>query len=273
MNKLLPTYLFPLKEENINAQRDGLRRLKMLFSHRNYVGESSIALACVYENLNCLKVWLSKFDCKSELKVFSAEQYCNQMLDFVRSKNRDGRTPLHLAAAHGFKLQIVKCLVKFYSDALLSVYAADSKIYRDKLLAFLNGADNQGNTPLCLASKNWNSVICDYLISKHLSILLPLEAENLHLFRVELQKLFYNTNFNGDTPFSLACAEGRQDRIELWIRRYVNCISYLKTTEDENKAQVLKRYLETRNKDGMTPLMLANSDGKNWIVEFCNKLQ
>jgi ankyrin repeat protein len=251
--------IFPLKEENIDAYRDGLR---MLFHHSNYDGDTPIALACANGNLNCVKLWTSTFDCQAELKAVSTEQYFNQIHDFVSSKNKNGLTPLHLAAQR-YQLSIVKCLAEFYSD---TVNPADSKSNRDKFLAFLNPADNHGNTPLCLASTRFVSDLCDYLISQHLSTLLPLEAENRSLYRAGLRKLFYHTNFNGDTPLALACATDRRNCIEVWIRRHSNYSSYLKTTEDESKAEVETRYLNTKNKDGMTPIDLAKCNGKYFVI-------
>jgi ankyrin repeat protein len=251
----------PLKEYDINAKEDGLRRFRMVFSHRNNKGDTPIALACAYGNLNRVKMWTNAYDLNSELKVVSAEECFNQMNAFVSSKNKNGLTPLHLAAKeHSIRkvgLNIVKWLVEFYSNALAAVNPADIKGNRDKLLAFLNVADNYGNTPLCLAITNYHLDIFDYLISKHLSILHPLEAENPNLYRDELRKLFFHTNFNGDTPLALACATGEWNCIEIWIRTYINYIRCIKMTEDESTCAVLKRYLYTENKDGKTPLALA----------------
>jgi ankyrin repeat protein len=197
------------------------------------------------------------------------------MHDIISSRDKYGLTPLLLAAQGPFKLNIVKFLVEFYSDALDLVNLADREGNREKLLAFINVADNHGNTLLCLASERGDRDLCDYLISKHLSILLPLEAENADMYRDGLRNLFFYTNFNGDTPLALACAgdQFQLDCIKVWIRRYNNYSSYLKTTEDENKAEVVKRYLETTNKNGMTPLTLAESSVKDWIDKFCKRLQ
>jgi ankyrin repeat protein len=264
----------PLKEEDIDAYLDGLRRL---LNHGNDDGDTPIALACKNGNLKCLKVYTRELDGKSELKACSSAEYCNQIHDFFSSKNKDGLTPLHFAVqCHKcfVRSDIVKCLVEFYSDTLVSVSPADSEGNRDKLLAFLNVADKDGNTPLCLASERGDRDLCHYLISKHLSILLPLEAENVDMYRDGLQNLFFYKNSNEDTPLALACA-GDQLKlacIKVWIRRYNNYCSYLKKT-DENKAEVVKRYLETTNKNGMTPLTLAESSVKDWIVKFCKKLQ
>jgi ankyrin repeat protein len=266
--------IFPLKEENINAQRDGLRRLRMLFNHRNYDGDSPIALACAKGNLNCVKVWTSAFDYKSELKALSVEQYCDQIHDFISTKNRNGLTPLRLAQQNCYRRissDIVKCLVEFYSTTLVSVNPADSKGNRDKLLALLYEADNRGNTPHCIASMECYGETCEseYLVSKHLQTLLPLEAENPDAYRDGLRRLFYHTNFDGDTPLALACARDRLDCIQLWITRYIDFIQYLKMTEDESKSQAVNRYLETTNKKGKSPMTLTKSCFKDWILRIC----
>jgi hypothetical protein len=88
------------------------------------------------------------------------------------------------------------------------------------------------------------------------------------VYRDGLKKLFSKANFKRDTPLALACASREGNCVQLWIMRYVymNFSSYLKTTEDESKCQVLKRYLEKTNKNGMTPLSLAKSTG--WYLFF-----
>jgi hypothetical protein len=115
-----------------------------------------------------------------------------------------------------------------------------------------------------------SSVTCDYLIPKHLSILLPLQTENPNMYRDGLRKLFFYINLNGDTPLALACAAGNcgQTCIFFWIRSYINYIEYIKMTEEESKCEVLKRYLDTENKDRKTPLTLANSYCKGRIMDL-----
>jgi ankyrin repeat protein len=253
-----------LMEENIDAYRDGLKKL---FNHRNDDGDTPIAKACEAGNLNCVNVLMKKYVAcfKFELNAVSVEQYCNEIHDFFRNKNKYGLTPLHLVVDNirEYKLDIVKCLVESYSDILVSVNPADSNGNRDKLLAFLNETDKYGHTPLCLASKTYYSEICDYLISKTLSILLPLEGENPDMYRDGLRKLFYHTNSNGDTRLALAFAGGVRRCIKVWISRYIQYIEYIKI-EDESKREVLKRYLETTNKNEMTPLTYV----EYWLMDL-----
>jgi ankyrin repeat protein len=269
-------YLVEIYLETIDNLPANSDELESFFNCKNNDGDTPFSLASANGSERCIRLWMRQFvNCNSEVKAVSAKEYCNQMHGFLSSKNKMGLTPLHLAVQYykyGVTLNIVRCLEGFYANTLTSVNPVDRSVNRKTLLAFLNVADNHGNTPLCLASKNGDEDICKYLIQRNLLILFPLKGKNITLYRDGLRNFFYYTNLNGDTPLALACAEGRQNCTELWTRTYVDYISYFEMTKDENKRQVLERYFQTENKNGMTPLNLAKSTGKYFAIKDFLKL-
>jgi ankyrin repeat protein len=134
---------------------------------------------------------------------------------------------------------------------------SDSKLYQNKILKFLNGVDDEVNTPLYIASRfNNDSRVCEYLIQKNLETIALLKEENINEYRDGLRKLFHHKHDDGDTPIALACASGRLNCVQAITRKY-DCKSELKAVPAEEYCNQIHDFVSSKNKNGLTPQHLA----------------
>jgi ankyrin repeat protein len=150
-------------------------------------------------------------------------------------------------------------LEKFRSKPLPIRFVA-CPLYQKKLLVFLNGVDNEGNTPLCLASKRRNdgARICEYLIHKNLQIIFPLNEENINAQQDGMRRrrtFFYHRNYDGDTPIALACTNKNPHCVKLWMSKYVVCNSEVKAVSAEQFWNQIHDFVSSKNKNGLTTIL------------------
>ena len=173
-------------------------------------------------------------------KSGSAAQLLLERGASVHTRNKDGRTPLHLASKHEL-YDVVALLIKFGAD--------------------VNAQDNNNMTPLHCAIDSYWSFVAAQLILDH--------GANIHL-----------RDKNGQTPLHLASRRGLSDVVALLLKEGAkvnqpdndNMTPLLCTSGDSGDSAVSQLLLEhgasvnVRNKDGQTPLHLSHQGSPDVVA-------
>jgi ankyrin repeat protein len=170
---------------------------------------------------------------------------------FSNAVDRFGRTAFHDAVINGSK-DIVQYFLEFYSETLSSLKASELDKYQKKLRKFINVKDFKGNNSLCLATEADSSDVCEYLIQIYLQTLSQMKKSDPNLYFNELEGFFHWKNDDGDTPFSLAIANGKLNCSEVWTKKFCDCISSIPQYYEQ-----IDRFFNAKNNKGSTPLHLA----------------
>jgi len=173
---------------------------------------------------------------------------------YIKEKNNDGNTPLHLAAMEGHA-KVVQSLLKCWNTldlevenvagqtplhlAILGGHDEVVKVWLEHAELKLNVKNQDGNTPLHLAAKEGHAKVVQSL----------LKYCNTLDFEVE--------NVAGQTPLHLAILGGHDEVVKVLLEH-------------------AKLKLNVKNQDGNIPLHLAAKEGHAKVVQsllkYCNTL-